>query len=239
MAAFALVAAPMPVAAQETAAAPTPACDAKPEPFVMPTTGAVFTLPPEPDTLAACEPPPPPPPPRPPAPSLFRMVAMPIGGNAVASKWDAARAGVITDRSGPWDELMSEVRRLPAADPISMVNQWVNWHVRFRDDAGRDEWSPAAETLIRGYGDCEDFALAKMGLLLALGVPGDDMYLVLLRDRAATDHAVLAVSRNGQLFVLDNRTDKILPASAIADYTPVISFSGQYAWTYGHRAAAR
>jgi predicted transglutaminase-like cysteine proteinase len=117
-----------------------------------------------------------------------------------------------------------------------MVNQWVNWHVRYRVDQGSDEWSTSAATLMRGYGDCEDFAVAKMGLLLALGVPADDMYLVLLRDRRQVQHAVLAVKREGQLLVLDNRTDKVLPAEAIDDYTPIMSFSGPFAWTYGRLA---
>jgi len=53
-----------------------------------------------------------------------------------------------------------------------------------------------------------------------LGCPGD---------------ALLAVNRNGRLHVLDNRTDKVLPADAIADYTPILSFSGPFAWTYGKR----
>ena len=222
-------------AASVLAAAPlADACPPDPVGYVMPTTGALFTLPPDPAVAADCEPVPPPPQ-RPPAPSLFRMIAMPIGTAPPARKWDAVRLESIADEPGPWSELVSEVRRLPAADPVRMVNQWVNWHVRYRDDAAGDEWTAASQTLRRGYGDCEDFALAKLALLQALGVPSDDMYLVLLRDGRQVQHAVLAVNRHGRLLVLDNRTDKILPAEAIADYTPILSFSGSFAWTYGAR----
>lgn len=223
------------LAREDIQAAAPPTCAPEPTAYVMPTTGLTFTLPPDPDLDGACVQLPI----RPSAPSLFRMVAMPIGANATVSKWETARLGAVSDRPGPWDELLSEVRRLPDLDPFTAINQWVNWNVRYREDAAGDEWSSAAATLARGYGDCEDLALAKMGLLLAAGLPSDDMYLVLLRDRAQSDHAVLAVKRDGQLFVLDNRTDKVLPAAAIADYTPVLSFSGPFAWTYGYRATTR
>ena len=221
---------PEPLPAEECFAAPA-------EQFVMPTTGAVFTLPGDPGATPGtdCPPPEPPPPVRPPAPSLFRMVAMPIGDNAPARKWADARVGGLTDYPGVWTELLSEARRMPALDPVQMVNQWVNWHVRYREDGPADEWATAPVTLMRGYGDCEDFALAKMALLAELGVSPDEMFLVLLRDARQADHAVLAVNRNGRFHVLDNRTDKVLPAEAIADYTPILSFSGTFAWTYGKR----
>ncbi len=201
----------------------------------MPTTGVVFTLPPDTEAAAGCAPAEPPPPPRPPAPSLFSMVALPVGTNAIARKWETVRLASLVGESGPWEELVGEVHRLPAADPLRMVNSWVNWHVRYREDRTGDEWAPAALTLRRGYGDCEDFALAKRALLIELGVPSDDLYLVLLHDSRRVQHAVLAVNRRDRLLVLDNRTDKVLPAEVIADYTPIVSFSGPFAWTYGVR----
>lgn len=164
------------------------------------------------------------------------MIALPVGTNAIARKWETVRLASLVGESGPWEELVGEVHRLPAADPVRMVNSWVNWHVRYREDRAGDEWTPAALTLRRGYGDCEDFALAKRALLLEIGVPSDDMYLVLLHDSRGVEHAVLVVNRHNRLLVLDNRTDKVLPAEAIADYTPIVSFSGPFAWTYGVRS---
>jgi predicted transglutaminase-like cysteine proteinase len=236
LAAIALLAAPAPLLPQDGSDIETAtACPAESETFILPTTGAAFTLPPDPEQANCAEPAAPPPPVRPPAPSLFRMVALPVGDTAPRQKWELARLGEVSEERGPWDELLSEAGRMASGDPIAMVNQWVNWHVRFRDDAYGDEWSSAPETLRRGFGDCEDFALAKRGLLLALGVSPDDMYLVLLRDQRQAEHAVLVVNRGGRLLVLDNRTDKVLPAEAISDYTPILSFSGPFAWTYGQR----
>lgn len=214
------------------------------EGFVMPTTGLVFTLPSdeaeeavEPEELHHCAAAPPPPPVRPPDPSLFRMVALPVGyGTAPMRKWDSVRLANLAEHAGPWDELLGQANQMTAGNPLGMVNRWVNWNVRYKDDMRGDEWSSAPATLIRGYGDCEDFALAKMALLDALGIPAEDMYLVLLRDRAQGEHAVLAVKQGGRLFILDNRTDKVLPASVVDDYTPIVSYSGPFAWIYGEVA---
>lgn len=213
------------------------ACPGEPAPaFVLPTTGLSFTLPPDPDRHDAgdCAAPTPPLPARPPAPDLFSMAAVPVGKVSPQRKWEQARFGALADHPGPWDELLAQASQVAAGNPVPMINQWVNWHVRYRDDAGGDEWANAGTTLERGFGDCEDFALAKMALLAALGIPADEMFLVLLRDGRAEQHAVLVVNRDSRRYVLDNRTDKLLTADQIDDYTPILSFSGPFAWTYGN-----
>ena len=219
----------------------TPASEPAEDVFVMPTTGMAFTLPgSEPEAveqLHHCAPVLPPAPVRPPNPSLFSMIAMPIGyGSAPMRKWDSVRTVDLSARAGPWSELLGQAGGTADKDPVTMVNSWVNWRVRYQDDRGGDDWASAPATLIRGYGDCEDFALAKMALLKALGVPSDDMFLILLRDSQRTEHAVLAVKRGGRLVILDNRTDLVLPAFKVKDYTPIMSYSGPFAWVYGEVA---
>lgn len=204
--------------------------------YLLPTTGMVWTFPVEAtETATECPPPLPPPPVRPPAPNLLRMAALPIGTMPSQQKWERARASGIADREGPWSEMLAQANEVTGGNPLDMVNMWVNWHVRYQDDAGPDEWADALSTLDRGAGDCEDFAMTKMALLSALGIPADDMFLVLLRDRRNSDHAVLAVRRNGRFYILDNRTDRLQAADEIADYTPMLSYSGEFAWMYGRR----
>ena len=248
MAAIACLVAPAALPAQDGSEnAALPAASATPEAagscpgelaFVMPTTGLAFTLPPDPSAneQAACVSSAPPPPVRPPAPDLFRMAAVPVGKVPPLQKWQQARFGALADHPGPWDELLAQANQVTLGDPVGMINQWVNWHVRYRDDAAGDEWTSAGTTLERGFGDCEDFALAKMALLAALGIPPDEMFLVLLRDGRDEQHAVLVVNRDSRRYVLDNRTDKLLTADQIDDYTPILSFSGPFAWTYGNPA---
>jgi len=204
-----------------------------PDAYVMPSTGLVFTLPDYPEPEHECLPPPPA---RPPAPDIFGLSAVPVGAKALPADWATVRSASLEGLAGPWNELLGQANKLTNGNPLSMVNRWVNWHVRYRDDQGPDKWSSAIDTLTRGSGDCEDFAIAKMALLEALGVPSGDMYLVLVRERSGNrDHAILAVRRENIMFILDNRTDVVQQSEQVADYFPTLSYSGAFAWTYGYR----
>jgi predicted transglutaminase-like cysteine proteinase len=127
------------------------------------------------------------------------------------------------------------------AAQIEAVNRWVNRHIEFgedRDVYGRaDYWAPASETFRRGVGDCEDFAIAKMELLSALGIGRDKMRLVVARDLVRNaDHAVLVVTMSDGPVMLDNMTDRLLDARRPNDYRPIMSFSQNVKWVHGDAA---
>ncbi|HTI66705.1 MAG TPA: transglutaminase-like cysteine peptidase, partial [Caulobacteraceae bacterium] len=90
-----------------------------------------------------------------------------------------------------------------------------------------------------GRGDCEDFAIAKMQLLAAAGVPTRDMYLTLVRDlRRQEDHAVLVVRLGEGAYVLDSDADTLLRSDELHRFRPVVAFSENGRWIFGHRTAA-
>jgi predicted transglutaminase-like cysteine proteinase len=125
------------------------------------------------------------------------------------------------------------------AAQVEAINRWVNRNIEFgedRDVYGRaDYWAPAAETFRRGIGDCEDFAIAKMELLAALGVTRDKMRLVVARDLVRNaDHAVLVVTLADSSVMLDNMTDRMLDARLANDYRPIMSFSQNAKWVHGY-----
>lgn len=83
------------------------------------------------------------------------------------------------------------------------VNQTLNEQVVAVTDADhyqkREFW-----TYPDGFGDCEDFALAKRRELLHRGWPATSLLMAMVRQRNGEAHAVLiAVTDNGD-FVLDN-----------------------------------
>lgn len=175
---------------------------------------------------------------RPAAPDIFGQAAASIGAGALRTDWIGVRDLALNGTEGGVDELLAQANTLTGGNPLAMVNRWVNWHIRFADDSQGDVWSSATETLVRGYGDCEDFAIAKMAILQRLGVSRDDMFLVLIRkSERPLDHAVLAVRREGVMHVLDNLTDYLQRDSDIGGYRPSLSYSGDFAWIYGSRAA--
>jgi predicted transglutaminase-like cysteine proteinase len=177
---------------------------------------------------------------RPGNPDVFGSVALAVSRTSLDDKWlPVAGAGRLKS-SGPWSAFLADARHLSRAAQISAVNSWVNARNNYVEDARQygmmDYWANAAQSLSRGRGDCEDYAIAKMQMLRALGVPAGDMYLVIARDLVRRiDHAVLAVALNGDLLVLDNETNRILRSDEIRDYRPLFSFNAHKRWTHGYR----
>ena len=121
---------------------------------------------------------------------------------------------------------------------LQVVNRWVNRNISYGEDRAiwsqRDYWATAQETINRRLGDCEDLAILKYQMLVALGVNRNDLYLTLARDLARNaDHAVLIVRQGGTFYLLDNSTDAILPANVAYDYRATLSFSNRSAWLHG------
>lgn len=170
-------------------------------------------------------------------PDLFGTVALKVGRTPLDSRWNRVASPSL---SGSARAAARALAGLNPLEQIEAVNRYVNRRVEFVDDRrqhGRaDLWSAAAETLKRGRGDCEDYAVAKMQMLRAAGIPSKDLYLVLVRDLVRmADHAVLVVRADGRNLVLDNSTDAVLDAEAVRDYRPVFTFASTGTWTHGYR----
>ena len=170
-------------------------------------------------------------------PDIFNSVALSIGRSPLDARWNqVAGAGV----NGAAAAFAVSLRGQGIFAKLEAANSYVNTRVRFTEDRVQfgtvDRWMAASETLARGRGDCEDFAIAKRALLRAAGVPDRDLYLVVLKDLTRrADHAVLVVRANGRFLVLDNGTDRIVDSSDISDYRPVITLTAGKAYTHGYR----
>ncbi|WP_022683278.1 transglutaminase-like cysteine peptidase [Sphingobium bisphenolivorans] len=172
-------------------------------------------------------------PPRSGQPDVFGSVALPISRTALDGKWAAATRPI--GGNALWSGLIHAAQGAGRQQQVEMVNRWVNQRLHFVDDRG-DTWATASQSLVRGAGDCEDYAIAKMKLLEAAGFDRRAMFLVIARDLVRqADHAVLAVRIDDQLMILDNMTDRVLPSSAVGDYRPIMSFNAFGRWTHGYR----
>jgi predicted transglutaminase-like cysteine proteinase len=173
-------------------------------------------------------------------PDVFGSVALSVSRTPLDASW--RRAGL----SGIQGTAVLYARSLASKDRIARleaVNRYVNSRVRFVDDQvqyGRaDVWASAAETLRRGKGDCEDYAIAKLQMLRRAGFSERDLYVVIVRDLARrADHAVLVARAEGRMYVLDNGTDKLLDTAAVSDYRPIMTFASRGTWTHGYRRNA-
>jgi predicted transglutaminase-like cysteine proteinase len=132
----------------------------------------------------------------------------------------------------------------PEEEParLQAVNQFFNRRILFRDDqevwGQTDHWASPVETLSRGAGDCEDYAIGKYFSLTAAGVPSSRLRLVYVRAQiggpqgAVQAHMVLAYypASNAEPLILDNLISEVRPASRRPDLVPVFSFNGDGLW---------
>jgi predicted transglutaminase-like cysteine proteinase len=135
--------------------------------------------------------------------------------------------------------LLQASRAQPAVEQLQAVNHFFNSRVTFSTDMqvwGQvDHWASPVETLAKGAGDCEDYAVAKYFSLLALGVPAARLRLVYVRalvEGLAQAPVVLAYypDDGGEVLVLDNLVDNISPATQRSDLKPIFSFNGEGLW---------
>ena len=171
-------------------------------------------------------------------PDVFNSIALSIGRSPLDARWNQVSGAGVGGNAGAFAVSLRGQDRLAQ---LEAVNGYVNARVRFVDDRVQfgvaDRWLAPADTLTRGRGDCEDFALAKRAMLRAAGVPERDLYLVVLKDLSRrADHAVLVVRAAGRFLVLDNGTDRIVDSADVADYKPMLTFAADgRSYTHGYR----
>jgi predicted transglutaminase-like cysteine proteinase len=90
------------------------------------------------------------------------------------------------------------------------VNNYVNDTVKPMTDL--DHWGVVEQWDYPndGYGDCEDYVLAKRRMLIKAGWPREALLITVVRDKQNEGHAVLTVKTDKGEYVLDNEEPGIL-----------------------------
>lgn len=151
-------------------------------------------------------------------------------------------AGIVRD----WRTLLLDPGIADEQDRLSRVNTFFNRRLRFDDDIQvwkePDYWATPLETLARGAGDCEDFAIAKYASLLAAGVPSERLRLIYVRARIGGPQSTLSqahmvvgyyATADAEPLILDNLVSEIRPASRRPDLFPIFSFTSEGLWVQG------
>jgi predicted transglutaminase-like cysteine proteinase len=181
------------------------------------------------------------------------LLVLSIAAEPNASALDVGRLQQAASALGPRAERMANELRelvvrvapLDTAGRLERVNSFFNRQVSFASDLSlwgqTDHWATPLETLSRGEGDCEDYAIGKYFTLLAAGVPPATLRLVYVRAQlvvqpgqpaASQAHMVLAyyAEPGAEPLILDNLVPDIRPASRRPDLTPVFSFNRDGLW---------
>jgi predicted transglutaminase-like cysteine proteinase len=173
-------------------------------------------------------------------PDVFNSVAMPIARSPLDQRWGRVGSATVHGKAA---RFAASLRGHDERARIDAVNRFVNARVAFVDDSREygvaDRWSAASDTLARGRGDSQEYAIAKLALLRRAGFADRDLYFVVLKDLARrADHAVLVVRTGGRFLVLDNGTDQLTDSAAIRDYRPILTFSAGQRFAHGYRRSA-
>ncbi|MGB6444659.1 MAG: transglutaminase-like cysteine peptidase [Xanthobacteraceae bacterium] len=179
---------------------------------------------------------------QPPSAEPFGQIAIPIASGDSLNRWrfveneidaDAAvvdrclRQQECSPAARKFLDIVAQGRARNGLARVGVINRAVNLAIvpeSVVDQWGvPDRWSPPLETLTTGHGDCEDYAIAKYVALLSAGMSEEDVKLVIVHRRLPDEeHAVTAVRVDGQWFILDNRTQALVPDLDVPGATPLV-----------------
>jgi predicted transglutaminase-like cysteine proteinase len=144
------------------------------------------------------------------------------------------------DRLQEWADLITTGANLDEQQQLHAVNAFFNRTLLFIDDVRTwqqiDYWATPVEALIKGAGDCEDYAIAKYLTLRRLGVPSAKLRITYVKALELNQaHMVLTwyATPTSDPLVLDNLIPDIRPASQRRDLLPVYAFNAEGLWLPG------
>ena len=154
--------------------------------------------------------------------------------------------GPAKGRIEAWNQMLQSEAKQPELEQLRAVNSFFNQQLSFQDDTRIwqqiDYWATPLESLIKGAGDCEDYALAKYFSLRNLGVPSEKLRITYVKAMTRNQaHMVLTfyASSSAEPWVLDNLIDDIRPASQRNDLLPVYAFNAEGLYLPGANGGKR
>jgi predicted transglutaminase-like cysteine proteinase len=152
---------------------------------------------------------------------------------------DSARATVIE-----LEMLMTSLKKASDTDKLKHINDFFNTKIHFEEDINiwgeADYWATPLEAIGKGYGDCEDYSIAKYVFLKALNIPEEKLKLTYVKARMGEAgsnvfiaHMILSyyATPTAEPLILDSLTPEIKLASRRDDLSPIFSFNSQGLWT--------
>lgn len=150
------------------------------------------------------------------------------------------------DAAKDWNDALTLFQGETELKKLKNVNEYFNRKLRFESDqkvwGQEDYWATPIEAMIKGSGDCEDYAIAKYFSLKFSGVPVSKLRITYVKARiggadsnVTQAHMVLTYYSmpDAEPLVLDNLISEIRPASRRIDLAPIFSFNSEGVWAAG------
>jgi predicted transglutaminase-like cysteine proteinase len=173
------------------------------------------------------------------ASASFRLEAV---IHAVQGRYGGNAGAVARD----WNNVLTLFQNDAEEKKLDAVNEYINRKLRFVDDqtnwGQNDYWATPIESLLKGAGDCEDFAIAKYFSLKFIGVPVTKLRITYVKARIGGPYSALTQAHmvltyyatpDAEPLILDNLVSEIRPASRRGDLLPIFSFNSEGVWAAG------
>lgn len=172
-----------------------------------------------------------------------------VSGSAIATPLthstvpvaDSLQRQQANQRVSAWRALISDSSHLSDQEKLQRVNDFFNRTIRYGEDVDiwkkSDYWASPMQTLEKGMGDCEDFALAKFFTLQLLGIADSHMRMVYATQTATRQaHMVLGywASAEAEPVLLDNLERAISPISQRHDLKMKFAFDERNLFSFDH-----
>lgn len=135
-----------------------------------------------------------------------------------------------------WKSLLDSARSKPLRQKMDIVNNWSNTHPYIEDmmNWGMEDYWETPYEFMAISGDCEDYAISKYYSMRALGIPSEQMRIIVVQDLnlGGIIHAILGVYDGDNLYILDNQIKQVTPALKIFHYRPVYGINEDAWWSY-------
>jgi hypothetical protein len=120
---------------------------------------------------------------------------------------------------------LDEIRQYQGKALLGHLNIAVNLMVT----PAPGDWTTPLEAITTKNGDCKTYSITKYAAAQELGIPADDVRLVIVHSlRHSENHMVVAVYKDGEWFILDNLTNVLVRDWERKDYEPlaVLDYKG-------------
>lgn len=178
-------------------------------------------------------------------PNVFGTVALPVRARQTSTRWTKLMQASLDQPV--LDRVTAQAQGMTPPEQAAYVQSAVSHALRTgadsRDCADDGYWAAASETLMRGFGDCFDVAIAKMEALRSLGFADNDLYLTTgyfhpkNKPDGRRGTAALLVRIGDVFWLLPDGSDAVIEASAegtqSAEFSPYITYGYRMTWVHG------
>jgi|TARA_R110002012_G_scaffold252806_2_gene431767 predicted transglutaminase-like cysteine proteinase len=143
-------------------------------------------------------------------------------------------------------KMLENLKGADEIEKVNTVNTFFDEELTYQTDIAlwheKDYWASPLETLGKGRGDCEDYAIIKYFMLRYLGIDESQLRLVYVkariggpRSKITQAHMVLSyyLPKQNDPLILDSLLADVVPASQRTDLLPVFSFNTEGLWAKG------